>query len=130
MIIASTFQFLSSRSPPLCNAIYPEQFPQKHPLPAISFEKNGDDSEPLIDGTVSSLHTALMTINCYDASILIAEQLAKRVVAEMANYNGPFGSVEAKWIQKESEVAAPETDLGLRGIALTFLIAYTYPDAV
>lgn len=125
MILQDLYTFLSSRSPALCNAIYPEYLPQTHPLPAIVLELDGDNDLQLMDGSQSSLHEALVTVNCYDASLLVAGQLADSVKSALVGYCGAFGGVDAQYIYKESETSAPETETGLRGIALQFYIAYS-----
>ena len=124
MILTSLYQFLSSRSPRLCQSIYREELPQEHPLPALTFELDADDDVQLLDGTQGSLHEALVTLNCYDPSALVADALAASVKNVLVGYTGAFGSYTAQCIYKENETSAPETVSGLRGVSLQFFIAY------
>lgn len=124
MILPALYSFLSTRVPPLCDAIYPEMLPQQHPLPALLLEFNSDDDHQLLDGTVSSLTTSIVTVHCLDPSYLVASSLAAAVKNVLVGYQGPFGSYTAQYIYKESESPAPERETGLRGIALEFFIAY------
>lgn len=124
MILTSLYKFLSTRQPTICNTIYPDPLPQRHRLPAISLEDNGAKEELLLDSSVQSLRSALVTVLCWSESILTADALADRVYAEMVGYVGPFGDVEARLISLESRNQGPENETGLRSISLAFEIAY------
>lgn len=125
MILQDVYQFLRGVSPSLCDAIYPEYLPLTHALPAITVELDSNDDEQLLDGSQSSLRQALVTVNCYDPSLLAAGALADRVKSALIGYRGSFGSVSAECIYKESETSAPETETGLRGISIQFFLGYS-----
>ena len=79
MILTSFYKFLSTRTPALCSAIYPDPLPQQHALPAISLEDDGAKEELLLDSSPQSLKEALVTVLCWSESILTADALATRV---------------------------------------------------
>jgi hypothetical protein len=110
---------MSSRSPQLCQAIYPGFLPQTHPLPAVVIELDSDIDEQLLDGGQSELRQALVTVLCYSESLITALALAASVKAALIGYTGAMGAHVAKLIRKEDE-----TLTGLRGVSLQFFIAY------
>lgn len=123
-ILQSVYTHLSGRSPKLCDAIYPDYLPQEHPHPALVLSLDSDRDIQLLDGGQSSLHEALIAIDCYDTSLLVALALAVRVKAALIGYVGGMGDHTVRMIYKESESSAPETATGLRGVSLQFFVGY------
>lgn len=123
MILISLYQFL--RDAQICNAIYPNPLPQQHSLPAISLEHDGASETTLLDGSTMSLKAAIVTVLCWDPSMLVASALAKTVRDTLIGYLGPFGELTAHLIYLESEDEGPETETGLRSVQLQFHISYS-----
>lgn len=124
MILISLYKYLAAYTPQLCKAIYPYPLPQQHPLPAISLEDDGASETQLLDSSVQSLKQNLVTILCWDASSLVANQLANRVHDALVGYTGAFGDVDVRLIAQETRTGGPENETGLLSVQMQFLISY------
>src|SRR5262245_30992977 len=128
--VAQSFYTFLSTQPGIPAAFFPLRLPLNHEgFPALTFNVSDDADIPLLDGGVSSAHTALIDVDCWAKNSLIqAETLATAVKAALfpggVSYVGPFGSIDVDMIIKTREFHSEEPDTRLVRISLQFEVSY------
>lgn len=111
----------------ITTALYPHHIPQGIRYPALTYSVDADDHEPTLDG-ISSLKTALFSVDCWDHSYRTAHELADAVEAALINLSGDMGGLSPSQsvdvIRKERRLDLFETDTKLYRVSLQFSVAY------
>ena len=108
--------------------LYHGERPQKEPLPAATWTRNGTDQELLLDGP-SPMVRGAYTVEVFAADSATCRTLAEAVRAALSGVTGNLAGarVHAVWCTNQSDLGEVEGDLKVRQIALDFDILYPDP---
>lgn len=128
MIQQSFYTFLTGNATiaALCSSVYPQWLPLQHQgFPAISYTMDSDEQQPLLDGSVSSLKEALISVDVWSKSYLEAIQVAEAVSGELVGFTGTFGTNTVDQIRRERKIDQYENDPELFRVSMQFFVAYS-----
>lgn len=113
----------------VCSEVHETVRPLNAGPPVIVFILDDDRRLRLLDGTEGVYREALVSIDCYAATMLLAIQIADAVESALTDYSGVMGATSPQTVVSHVrlERRGPhlfEPDTELRRVPLEFLIGY------